>query len=100
MGLEGETPEGVDTFLINSRVSQIEKANELHLRGEHRIDFIFQKHLTMHYLESLPQHPNGMRFSAFDSEGDVVSNYHQPYFCYYEYRLLQTNSSVSVVDLW
>src|SRR4051812_43747228 len=38
------------------------------------IKFIPEKHLVFHYHESLPRHPNGMRFIAFDEQGDCVAS--------------------------
>jgi iron-sulfur-dependent L-serine dehydratase single chain form len=43
------------------------------LNGTHKIDFIPEKHLIFHYKESLPQHPNGMRFSTYDKEGELIA---------------------------
>ncbi|GBB87200.1 hypothetical protein RclHR1_13640004 [Rhizophagus clarus] len=38
------------------------------------IKFIPEKHLVFHYHESLPKHPNGMRFIAFDEQGDCLAS--------------------------
>ncbi|KAH6576593.1 hypothetical protein BASA50_007833 [Batrachochytrium salamandrivorans] len=73
MGLEGETPEGVDTSSIIPRVELMYKDKTLNLHGHHRISFIPEKHLVFHFRESLPQHPNGMRFSAYDVKGDLIA---------------------------
>ena len=75
MGLEGETPENVDIQFINSRVAKIHESSTIHLSGIHKIKFIVKQNLIMHYLDALPQHPNGMRFSAFNNEGNVVQFY-------------------------
>lgn len=32
------------------------------------------KHMTLHMTTSLPQHPNGMRFTAFNVDGDIVAS--------------------------
>lgn len=73
MGLEGETPEGVEPSTILSRVERMSLENRLKIGGDHSIDFHPDKHLLFHYGKFLPQHPNGMRFSAFDSKGDLVA---------------------------
>ncbi|CAG8518878.1 12071_t:CDS:10 [Ambispora gerdemannii] len=72
MGMEGETPEGVETSTIASRVESIYNNGILNLDGSHPIQFE-QKHLIFHFFESLPQHPNGMRFCAFNKLGDLVA---------------------------
>jgi hypothetical protein len=38
------------------------------------IKFIPEKHIVFHYHEFLPRHPNGMRFIAFDEQGDCVAS--------------------------
>ncbi|KAL2913683.1 hypothetical protein HK105_206843 [Polyrhizophydium stewartii] len=73
MGLEGETPEGVDTKSILPRVESMYTNKILNLNGRHAITFIPDKHLIFHFRESLPQHPNGMRFSAYDNNGDLIA---------------------------
>src|SRR5690349_3260120 len=38
------------------------------------IKFSPAKHLIFHYHEYLPRHPNGVRFIAFDEQGDCVAS--------------------------
>ncbi|KAJ1920841.1 hypothetical protein H4219_001078 [Mycoemilia scoparia] len=73
MGLEGEAPETVPTDTVISRVQSMHDTNTITLNGTHRIRFNPEKDLTLHYYESLPQHPNGMRFSVFDKNGDLLA---------------------------
>lgn len=73
MGLEGETPEMVNTTKIIPRVKKMEEDNELNLNGTHTISFCPKKHLNFHFNENLPFHPNGMRFSCFDENGDLLA---------------------------
>ncbi|KAI9202814.1 serine dehydratase alpha chain-domain-containing protein [Polychytrium aggregatum] len=73
MGLEGESPDMVDAKSITRRVKNIYNKNTLHLGGTHRVAFHPHQELVFHYRESLPQHPNGMRFTAFDKNGDMVA---------------------------
>ncbi|KAJ3303240.1 hypothetical protein HDV03_004067 [Kappamyces sp. JEL0829] len=73
MGLEGETPEGVNPKTILSRVDEMYKMKKLKLNGTHEISFIPEKHLLFHFNQFLPQHPNGMRFSAYDKEGELIA---------------------------
>ncbi|KAI8325465.1 L-serine ammonia-lyase [Martensiomyces pterosporus] len=73
MGLEGELPETVPTETIIPRVEAMHETNTITLNGSHRIKFNPDKDMTLHYYESLPQHPNGMRFTVFDAQGDMLA---------------------------
>ncbi|CAG8568763.1 9009_t:CDS:2 [Scutellospora calospora] len=73
MGMEGETPERIDTSTIKSRISKINETGILILGGTKAIKFDVKNHLIFHYHESLPQHPNGMRFIAFNKHGDPLT---------------------------
>ncbi len=63
LGLAGEDPETVDTTTVGSRVAAFKVAGEID-------GFRFE--LTMHRRRTLPYHPNGMTFTAFDREGACV----------------------------
>ncbi|KAJ3385699.1 hypothetical protein HDU92_002926 [Lobulomyces angularis] len=73
MGLEGENPESVDTTTIDKRIKDIENLKILNLNNFKKITFDVERHLNFHFRESLPQHPNGMRFSAFDKTGELIA---------------------------
>lgn len=73
MGLEGESPEHVDTRLIDSRMNKIQSNSQITLLSTHRIPFSFHKDVVFHMNESLPFHPNGMRMSVFDSNGTILA---------------------------
>ncbi|KAJ2269037.1 hypothetical protein EV176_004746 [Coemansia sp. RSA 451] len=73
MGLEGELPETVPTETIISRVEAMHQSSTITLNGTHRIRFNPDKDMALHYYESLPQHPNGMRFTVFDANGDMLA---------------------------
>ncbi|MBK7541172.1 MAG: L-serine ammonia-lyase [Candidatus Competibacteraceae bacterium] len=74
LGLEGDAPDTVDTEAVDSRLKAMRDARCLKLLGAHEIEFREKEHLIMHRRESLPFHPNGMRFTAFDAGGGVLSN--------------------------
>jgi L-serine dehydratase len=59
LGLEGEDPETIDIDSMPARVAELIKAG--------RTTVVFHKR------ESLPLHPNGMRFSAFDAAGATLA---------------------------
>ncbi|KAF9943840.1 hypothetical protein BGZ70_005368, partial [Mortierella alpina] len=73
MGMEGESPESVETSTIQARLKAIDEHKALTLDSTNRIKFDPAKDLVFHYFESLPQHPNGMRFCAFDDKGDLLA---------------------------
>ena len=78
LGLSGETPEGIDPAEIEAKLSAIRAAGRLELPGHHAIAFDETKHLVFHRdqmypVADIPSHPNGMRFSAFNSDGVLLS---------------------------
>ncbi|MBP7522675.1 MAG: L-serine ammonia-lyase [Leptothrix sp. (in: Bacteria)] len=72
LGLEGELPESVDTEQVPARLAALRQARRLTLPGGHAIGFDEKTDLLLHRRESLPFHPNGMRFSAFDAAGAIL----------------------------
>jgi len=72
LGLEGERPESVDVDRISDRVAAVREQGKLNLLGRKILDFDYGNDLVMHRDESLPFHANGMRFTAYDSSGEVL----------------------------
>ncbi|RJQ76043.1 L-serine ammonia-lyase [Pseudonocardiaceae bacterium YIM PH 21723] len=72
LGLSGEDPETVDTSLVQTMVAKIKAEKRLALLGTHEIAFDSNCDLVMHRRKSLPYHPNGMTFDAFDATGELV----------------------------
>jgi L-serine dehydratase len=68
LGLEGELPEAIDPDTIEARLADIRARGTLRVLGEHPIIFAEREHLVFHRRESLPFHPNGMRFAAFGAD--------------------------------
>jgi L-serine dehydratase len=68
LGLEGEQPETVDTNTVADRVALIRATGGLTLLGRHEVRFTDDS-LVLHRRRSLPFHPNGMTFEAFDTGG-------------------------------
>ncbi len=71
-GLEGDTPEEIDPDTMESRVEAIRQTSELRLLGEKPVRFALDEHLVFQKRESLPFHPNGMRFVARDEAGETL----------------------------
>ncbi len=69
LGLQGEDPETVDTDLVDTRATAVRAACRLSLLGTHTVDFDPDEDLVLHRRRTLPFHPNGMTFAAFDADG-------------------------------
>jgi L-serine dehydratase len=69
LGLEGERPEDVDTSTVASRVATIRSRGKVRLLGTFEIDFTEDDDLLLYRRKSLPLHPNGMQFTAWDGDG-------------------------------
>ncbi len=69
LGLAGEAPETVDTDTVESRVTRIRAERRVALLGTHEVDFDPDRDLVLHRRRSLPYHPNGMTFAAYDGTG-------------------------------
>ncbi|WP_310205357.1 L-serine ammonia-lyase [Paenarthrobacter nitroguajacolicus] len=72
LGFMGELPEAVDTLTADSRVAEATEARKILLGGHRMIAFNRTKDIVLHMRQSLPAHPNGMRFQAFDDHGNVL----------------------------
>jgi L-serine dehydratase len=69
LGLLGEAPDLVDTDTIDAKLVQVRSAKRIALLGEAEIPFVESDHLLLYKRQSLPHHPNGMRFTAYDDSG-------------------------------
>ena len=68
LGLEGEDPATVDTDKADARIDDIRSSGALLLTSRREVAFDVDNDLIMHRRKSLPAHPNGMTFAAFDAE--------------------------------
>jgi L-serine dehydratase len=57
---------------IEPKLSNIREMQSLPLRGLHSVEFRESQDLVFHKHQTLSRHPNGMRFSAFDSEDRLL----------------------------
>jgi L-serine dehydratase len=71
LGLEGETPEGIDTGSVLDRVAAAKEAQSVKLLGKYPAALTTDD-LVLHRRETLPFHPNGMRFTAFNADGSEL----------------------------
>jgi L-serine dehydratase len=69
LGLEGDKPELVDVGRVDARLAVVRESGMIRLFGEQEVPFTVGEHLVFERNESLPHHPNGMRFTAYDPDG-------------------------------
>lgn len=69
LGLQGETPAGIDPNAVQGIIQKIRQSHKLPLLGKQVVPFSDDKHLLFHMDKQLPYHPNGMRFTAYDAQG-------------------------------
>ncbi|MBV9205298.1 MAG: L-serine ammonia-lyase [Actinobacteria bacterium] len=72
LGLEGEEPATVDVDAIPARLEAIARHGTVRLLGEHEIAFRVPEHLEFNRRKKLGNHPNGMRFAAYDADGGAI----------------------------
>ncbi|AWV06512.1 L-serine ammonia-lyase [Marilutibacter maris] len=73
MGLEGHWPNLIDPDLIPPALERIRASRRIKLHGIHEIGFDEKHDLIMNKRQKLPFHTNGMRFTAFDADGNVIA---------------------------
>ncbi|KAF1695775.1 L-serine ammonia-lyase [Pseudoxanthomonas jiangsuensis] len=73
LGLEGHQPDTVDPDAIPARLARIRAEKTLQLAPGHTVAFDEKHDLAMNKRQKLPFHTNGMRFTAFDAQGQVLA---------------------------
>ena len=77
LGLSGEEAATIDPASIEAKLVEIRSSGRLSLLGTHEVLFREAKDLVFHRDQMIPpgavtQHPNGVRFTALDAEGNVL----------------------------
>ncbi|HAT30938.1 MAG TPA: L-serine ammonia-lyase [Janthinobacterium sp.] len=73
LGLMGETPQDLAPDEVDSKLAGVEAAREIKLLGTHPVPFTAASGLLWHKSESLPEHPNGMRFTLRLADGSQIA---------------------------
>ncbi|MGY4516811.1 L-serine ammonia-lyase [Lysobacter sp. HA18] len=73
MGLEGHWPNQIDPDVIPAALERIRATKRILLHGQHEIGFDEKHDLIMNKRQKLPFHTNGMRFTAYDAQGEVIA---------------------------
>lgn len=71
-GLENKSPGTVQPESMVPRMQEIINSHTLHLAGKKNITFNEKTDFLFLQKELLPKHTNGMRFSAFDAENNLL----------------------------
>ncbi len=72
LGLTGDIPETVDVDSIAVQLDTIRSSRMISLNREHAITIDEPHDLIMHRRETLEHHSNGMRFSAYNDDGQEL----------------------------
>jgi len=73
MGLEGHWPNQIDPDIIPAALERIRGEKKIRLHGTHEIAFNEKTDLVMNKRQKLPFHTNGMRFTAYDADGNEIA---------------------------
>jgi L-serine dehydratase len=73
LGLEGASPDTLDSASVEPALQRIRTAGRLRLLGQHEIAFDEPLNLLFHTDQVLPGHSNGMRFTAQDAALTVLA---------------------------
>ena len=72
LGLMGDRPDSVCPETVESRIAEVNRRGELPLFGLKNIPFQAAEDLRFNVNETLAAHPNGMRFTAFESDSNIL----------------------------
>jgi L-serine dehydratase len=73
MGLEGNWPNSIDPDAIPPALERIRRDKQIRLLGKHVVAFDEKTDLVFNKRQKLPFHSNGMRFSAYDAQGNELA---------------------------
>jgi L-serine dehydratase len=72
LGLMGETPQGVNPDQVDDKLAEVELDGVIKLLGQKEVPFSAKTGLVWHRASSLPEHPNGMRFTLKLADGSII----------------------------
>lgn len=72
LGLEGDLPDTVDIESVDARLEAIAKEGKLNVNQQKVLSFSLKDDLVFYKRQTLPAHPNGMKFFAFDEQGNEL----------------------------
>lgn len=69
LGLMGQAPDTVDPGAIAGFLQRVRTQKSMLLLGRFPVPFIEKEHILFYRREAMTEHPNGMKFYAFDGAG-------------------------------
>ncbi|UXI67605.1 L-serine ammonia-lyase [Tahibacter amnicola] len=72
-GFEGEFPDQIDPDIIDNKLARIRSEKRIRLLGRHDIAFDEKGDLVFNKRQKLPYHTNGMRFTAYGANDEVLA---------------------------
>lgn len=73
LGLLGHAPDTVPIETVQDALDLVALDQKIKLLGLHSVDFSIKQDLIMHRRQAMAEHPNGMKFSAYDAAGVLLS---------------------------
>lgn len=73
LGLEGHAPDTIDPDTIQPRAKTIIETGALNLADQKAVHFDYTKDMIFNFKDLLPAHTNGMRFTAYTDQNEVLS---------------------------
>jgi L-serine dehydratase len=73
LGLEGHRPNAIDPDIIPATLERIRSSKRINLMGQREIAFDEKRDLALNKRQKLPYHTNGMRFTAYDADDQVIA---------------------------
>src|SRR5699024_9890633 len=74
MGLEGNMPNLIDPDIMPGTLARIRGQKRIRLHGSHQIALEEKRDLRTDKRQTLPYQTNGMRYAAFDAEGNEIAS--------------------------
>ncbi|GAB3118567.1 L-serine ammonia-lyase [Bordetella tumbae] len=72
LGLMGQAPDTVDPSAIAGLLQSVRTNKSLALLGHFAVPFIEKEHILFYRREAMAEHPNGMKFHAYDAVGNAL----------------------------
>jgi len=72
LGFMGDAPDTVDPATIADRLAKLRCEKVLSILGKHDVPFIEKENVVFYRREAMAEHPNGMKFHAFDGAGNKL----------------------------
>lgn len=72
LGLMGQAPDTVDAAAIPQLLQTVREQKTIALLGRFPVPFVEKEHIIFYRREAMAEHPNGMKFHAFDVDGKLL----------------------------